>query len=150
MQSERSTTSFHSSKSDITWISSLASCIADNPVMIGALASLVVLGTIAYRFSPPLSPRTQLAQLKNLLDEVIDPDDKSGCGLPVYDPHYTHDSLKRIQINTCQLERRLLSVSVEKVSWGEYLCSLKEVYVQARACCNQIRAMKPFIEVSHL
>ncbi len=54
-----------------------------------------------------------------------------------------------MQIETCKLERSLLYTAVNRSSWGEYLRSLKEVYMRARACCKRIQAIKPFIAVSY-
>ncbi|KAK0434352.1 hypothetical protein EV421DRAFT_1740995 [Armillaria borealis] len=113
-----------------------------------ALTCLFFLGTIVYRFFPPLSPRTQLVQLKNSLDEIVGPDDKSSDILPIHSPCDAWKSLKLVQIKTCKLERSLLYTSVNHSLWGEYLHSLKEVYMQARACCKQIQAIKPFIAIA--
>lgn len=145
---ERTAADIQTSVSHTTWVSSFASYLTDNPTAITALTCLFFLGTIIYRFSPPLSPRTQLVQLKNSLDEIVGPDDKSGDILPIHRPRDTRKSLKRIQIETCKLERSLLYTAVNRSSWGEYLRSLREVYVRARACCKRIQAIKPSIAIA--
>ncbi len=91
---ERTAADIQSSVSHATWVSSFASFLADNPTAITALTCLFFLGTIVYRFSPPLSPRTQLVQLKNSLDETIGSNDKSSGILPIHSPRDTRKSLK--------------------------------------------------------
>ncbi|PBL04070.1 hypothetical protein ARMGADRAFT_1022573 [Armillaria gallica] len=125
---ERTAADIQTSVSHATWLSSFASFLTDNPTALTALTCLFFLGTIVYRFSPPLSPRTQLVQLKNSLDEITGSNDKSSGILPIHSPRDTRKSLK--------------------LSWGEYLRSLKEVYMRARACCKRIQAIKPFIAIA--
>ncbi|PBL04054.1 hypothetical protein ARMGADRAFT_41652 [Armillaria gallica] len=145
---ERTAADIQTSVSHATWLSSFASFLTDNPTALTALTCLFFLGTIVYRFSPPLSPRTQLVQLKNSLDEIVGPDDKSSDILPIHRPRDTRKSLKLMQIETCKIERSLLYTAVNRSSWGEYLRSLKEVYMRARACCKRIQAIKPFIAIA--
>ncbi|KAK0237849.1 hypothetical protein EDD85DRAFT_789965 [Armillaria nabsnona] len=116
-----------------SWVSSFASFLPSNPATIMTFTCLFFLGTIVYRFSPPLSPRAQLVQLKNLLDEMIDSDEMStgGLTLPIHSPRNTQKFFKTS-------------------SWVDGLRSLKAVYMQARACCKQIQAMKPFIPIANI
>ncbi len=88
---ERKTAGIETSAS---WVSSFASFLPSNPATIMTLTCLFFLGTIVYRFSPPLSPRAQLVQLKNLLDEMIDSDEMSTGGLPIHNPRNTQKFLK--------------------------------------------------------
>ncbi|PBL04049.1 hypothetical protein ARMGADRAFT_1070535 [Armillaria gallica] len=130
-----------SSISTATWIFSLASSITDNPE-ISVLSCLIFICTIAYKISPPLSPRAQLELLKHNIDEIIVLFDASSDDMDFEHRCETRTHLKQIQIDACGSEIRLLNTEKDDISWREYLRSSKKVYFDARAYCQEIDAIR--------
>ncbi len=130
-----------SSMSTATCISSLASSIMDNPE-ISVLSCLIFICTIAYKISPPLSPRAQLELLKRNIDEIIvlfdassdDMDFEHRCETRAHLKRYncrhwlkvsfSHNS--RIQIDACESEIRLLNTKKRRHFLERIFSLLKE------------------------
>ncbi|KAK0223146.1 hypothetical protein IW262DRAFT_1364932 [Armillaria fumosa] len=141
------------SLSDATRISSVASSVTDNPGILLLLSCLLFLCTVAYKISPPLSPRTQLARLNRDIEDIwalfnasgddADPDRRSyRCA--------TYIRLKQIQIEACIFGICLLQAEKDDVSWSEHLCSSKKVYFDARALCKEIESIRIDVKIVNM
>ncbi|KAK0469853.1 uncharacterized protein EV420DRAFT_1634263 [Desarmillaria tabescens] len=138
---------------DVTWISSIASSVADNPKT-SLVLCLVLVGTMAYRISPPLSPHTQLKQLNRNIDDVWALINTSDGDIDRDCRHWrckAYDWLELIQIDACELEICLLQTEKDNTaSWSEYFLSLKRVYFGARAVCKEVEAIRTDVKIEHL
>ncbi|PBL03720.1 hypothetical protein ARMGADRAFT_1004434 [Armillaria gallica] len=134
--------------SDATWISSAVSSVADNPG-IALFSCLVFICTLAYKISPPLSPRTQLEQLNHDIEDiwVLFNEYESGNN----DRHRaTYIRLKQIQIEACVFEICLLQAKKTDASWSEYFRSTTKVYFDARAFCKEINAIRVDVKIVNM
>ncbi|KAK0235834.1 hypothetical protein EDD85DRAFT_617158 [Armillaria nabsnona] len=131
---------------------SVVSFITDNPG-IALFSCLVFVCTLAYRISPPLSPRTQLERLNHDIDGIwvlfnassddADPD-RRRCRCTTY------VRLKQIQIEACVFGICLLQAKKDGASWSEYFCSAKKVYFDARALCKEIEAIRIDVKIANM
>ncbi|KAK0469861.1 uncharacterized protein EV420DRAFT_72416 [Desarmillaria tabescens] len=138
--------------SKITWISSVACSVADNPGIFLFLC-LAFISIVAYRMSPPLSPRTQLEQLNHDVDDIWDLFNASGDDVGPDRRRYrraTYNRLKQIQMGACTFEICLLQVAKDDASWREYFRSAKKVYFNARASCKEIDAIRINVKIANM
>ncbi|PBL04053.1 hypothetical protein ARMGADRAFT_1158006 [Armillaria gallica] len=138
-----------SSISTATWISSLASSITNNPEISG-LSCLIFVCTIAYKISPPLSPRTQLELLKRNIDSITVLFNTSSDDMDFEHRYEIHTCLNRIQTDACESEICLLNTEKDDISWRKYLHSLKKVYFDARAYCKEIDTIRIKVMIANM
>ncbi|PBK75580.1 hypothetical protein ARMSODRAFT_949856 [Armillaria solidipes] len=133
--------------SGATWVSSVASSVSDNPGIL--LSCLVFICTVAYKTSPPLSPRTELERLNHDIDDIwvqyesgddVDPDRRRA----------TYIRLKQIQIEACVFEICLLQAKKADTSWSRYFSSTTKVYFDARAFCKEINAIRIEVKIVNM
>ncbi|KAK0500551.1 hypothetical protein EDD18DRAFT_1150514 [Armillaria luteobubalina] len=138
--------------SNTTWISSAASSVTDNPEIF-AFSCILFVCTVAYKMSPPLSPRAQLERLNRDIEGIwalfnasgddADPDRRSyRCA--------TYVRLKQIQIEACVFGICLLQAQKDDVSWSEYLCSSKKVYFDARVLRKEIEGIRIDVKIANM
>ncbi|KAK0450120.1 hypothetical protein EV421DRAFT_1305516 [Armillaria borealis] len=134
--------------SDATWISSAVSSVADNPGIF-LFSCLLFIGTVAYKISPPLSPRTQLEQLNHDIDDIwtLFNEYESGDNDR---RRATYVRLKQIQIDACVFEICLLQAKKADASWSQYFSSTKKVYLEARAFCKEIDAIRIDVNIVNM
>ncbi|KAK0223155.1 hypothetical protein IW262DRAFT_803117 [Armillaria fumosa] len=139
---------------DATWIPSVASSVSNNPRTFLSLCLVFILCTAAYRMSPPLSPRAQLARLNHDIDDISALIDASNDDIGRDDYYWrcrVYDWLKLVQIDAYELEICLLQTGKDgSVSWSEYFLSLKNVYFGARAVCKEIDTIRTDVQIEHL
>ncbi|SJL00095.1 uncharacterized protein ARMOST_03407 [Armillaria ostoyae] len=132
---------------DATWISSAVSSVSDNPGIL-LLSCLLFTCTVAYKISPPFSPRTQLERLNRDIDDIwaLFNEYESGDNDR---RRATYIRLKQIQIDACVFEICLLQAKKADASWSQYFSSTKKVYFDACAFCKEINAIRIEVKVNY-